>query len=269
MNKRLLGGVPLALGLLAGNPAHAASCDYTAKVVHAYPHDKTAFTEGLFWQDGFLYESTGLEGRSFIRKVKLETGEVVQSHTVPSQYFGEGIVAWKDRLIELTWQSHIGFVYDLKTLTPFASFPYSGEGWALTHDDKRLIMSDGTSDLRFLDPDSLKEIGRVKVTDRGEPVVNINELEYVKSEVFANIWHTNRIARIDAANGHVTGWIELKGLMKPAEISDPVEGVLNGIAYDRQRDRLFVTGKLWPKLFEIRLVAPTIKACRRSGSARG
>ena len=258
MTIRGFGGALIACAVFAlslgASAASAAAPIYGYRIIHTYPHDKTSFTEGLFWQDGYLYESTGLEGRSFIRKEALETGKVLQSRTVPSQYFGEGIVAWKDRLIELTWQSHVGFIYDLKTLAPFASFPYPGEGWALTHDGKRLIMSDGTSQLRFLDPDSLKEIGRVTVTDDGKSVVDINELEYVKGEVLANIWHTDRIARIDPASGHVTGWIDLAGLMKQSEVSDPVEGVLNGIAYDAKADRLFVTGKLWPKLFEIKLV---------------
>ena len=265
MLHRAFGGVLIASAVLAWSLAGAtvsnAAPVYGYRVIHTYPHDKTAFTEGLFWRDGYLYESTGLEGRSFIRKVALNTGHSVQSRTVPSQYFGEGIVAWKDRLIELTWQSHVGFVYNLKTLEPISSFPYPGEGWALTHDDKRLIMSDGTSQLRFLDPDSLNEIARVTVTDEGRPVADINELEYVRGEVLANIWHTNRIARIDPADGHVKGWIDLSGLLKPTEISDPREGVLNGIAYDAKDDRLFVTGKLWPKLFEIKIV-------RRSGAAK-
>ena len=257
MKKMMLSGVVLLCALIAygeTNTVQAATPVYGYRVVHTYPHDKTAFTEGLFWQGGYLYESTGLEGRSFIRKETLETGKVIQSRTVPAQYFGEGIVAWKDRLIELTWQSHVGFIYDLKTLAPLASFPYPGEGWALTCDDRRLIMSDGTAQLRFLDPESLKEIGRVTVTDEGKPVADINEVEFVKGEVLANIWHTNRIARIDPASGHVTGWIDLTGLMKPHDVSDPLEGVLNGIAYDAKGDRLFVTGKLWPKLFEIRLM---------------
>ncbi len=244
----------VACAFVATAGAQAATPVYGFHIVHTWPHDKSAFTEGLFWQDGFLYESTGLEGHSFIRKRRLETGEVLQSRTVPPQYFGEGIVAWKDRLIELTWQSQIGFVYDLKTLAPFSEFHYPGEGWALTHDDHRLIMSDGTAELRFLDPETLKETGRVKVTDEGRPVVDINELEYVHGEVFANIWHTNRIARIDPKSGKVVGWIDLTGIIKPAELPDSTDAVLNGIAYDAKADRLFVTGKLWPKLFEIKLV---------------
>ncbi len=234
--------------------AQAKVPEYGYRVVHVYPHDRSAFTEGLFYQDGFLYESTGLNGRSAIRKERLETGEVLQSRPVPPQYFGEGIVAWKDRLIELTWQSQVGFLYDLSTLAPFADFHYPGEGWALTKDDHRLIMSDGTPDLRFLNPDTLQEIGRVTVTDEGKPVRNINELEYVKGEVYANIWQTDRIARIDPKTGHVVGWIDLAGLLPEADRRAAPVDVLNGIAYDAAHDRLFVTGKLWPKLFEIKLV---------------
>jgi glutamine cyclotransferase len=234
--------------------AAAAIPEYGYRVVHAYPHDRNAFTEGLFYKDGFLYESTGLEGRSSIRKERLETGEVLQSRAIAPQYFGEGIVAWKDRLIELTWKSQVGFVYDLSTLAPLADFHYPGEGWALTRDEHRLIMSDGTPNLRFLDPDTLKEVGRVTVTADGRPVPDLNELEYVKGEVYANIWQTDRIARIDPATGKVVGWIDLTGLLPDADRTEPVD-VLNGIAYDAARDRLFVTGKLWPKLYEIKLVA--------------
>ena len=238
-------------------PAAAAAPEYGFRVVHVYPHDTTAFTEGLFYLDGFLYESTGFEGRSGIRKEKLETGQVVQSRPLSEQYFGEGIVNWKDRIFQLTWRSNIGFVYDLSTLAPFASFTYPGEGWALTHDDRRLIMSDGTPVLRFLDPDTLKEIGRLTVTDEGRPVQNLNELEYVKGEIFANIWQTNRIARIDPVTGKVKGWIDLAGLMPGAPPPDRTDAVPNGIAYDAKNDRLFVTGKLWPNLFEIRLTPQT------------
>jgi glutamine cyclotransferase len=234
MNGGVWRGAFFACALMVALKAQAAVPEYGYRVVHTYPHDRTAFTEGLFYLDGFLYESTGLEGRSSIRKEKLETGEVLQSRTVPPQYFGEGIVAWKDRLISLTWQSH---------------------GWALTRDDHRLIMSDGTSELRFLDPDTLKELGRVRVTDEGRPVDQLNELEYVKGQVFANIWQTNRIARIDPNTGKVVGWIDLSGLLSDADQKAAPVDVLNGIAYDAKADRLFVTGKLWPKLFEIKLVA--------------
>jgi glutamine cyclotransferase len=255
-------GALFLAAILWAMSARAATPEYGYRVVHVYPHDRTAFTEGLFYLDGYLYESTGLEGRSSIRKERLETGEVLQSRAIPPQYFGEGIVNWKDRLIELTWRSHVGFVYDLATLAPFAQFQYPGEGWALTRDDHRLIMSDGTSELRFLDPDTLKELGRVRVTDDGHPVDQLNELEYVKGEVFANIWQTNRIARIDPKTGTVVGWIDLSGLLSDEDQKAAPVDVLNGVAYDPKGDRLFVTGKLWPKLFEIKLVrkgAPATK----------
>ena len=246
-------GALLVSALFGAAGAQAKTPEYGFRIVHSYPHDPKAFTEGLFFLNGDLYESTGLEGQSAIRKEKLETGEVLQSRGIAPQYFGEGIVAWKDRLIELTWQSHVGFIYDLATLSPLAEFHYPGEGWALTKDDHRLIMSDGTSDLRFLNPETLEEIGRVHVTDQGRPVVNLNELEYVKGEVYANIWQTNLIARIDPNSGKVLGWINLTGLLSDADRAGPVD-VLNGVAYDAKTDRLFVTGKLWPKLFEIELV---------------
>jgi len=226
---------------------------YGFRIVHAYPHRSDAFTEGLFYLNGFLYESTGLEGHSSIRKVRLETGEVVQERDLPPEYFGEGIVAWQDRLVQLTWRSGIGFVYDLATFSPRATFHYPGEGWALTRDNRRLIMSDGTSDIRFLDPASLKEIGRIHVTAENRPVTNINELEWVKGEIYANIWETNLVARIDPGNGKVVGWIDFGGL-NPAAASTNPDDVLNGIAYDADHDRLFVTGKDWPQLYEIKLV---------------
>ncbi len=228
--------------------------EYGYEIVHTYPHDRSAFTQGLFYLDGFLYEGTGIEEESSIRKVRLETGEVVQKRMVPS-YFGEGIVNWKNKLIELTWKSETGFVYDLATFEPRSQFRYPGEGWGLTQDGRRIIMSDGSAQLRFWDPETLKETARLTVTDQGQPVENLNELEWVKGEIYANIWTTDRIARIDPKTGKVAGWINLAGLLTPA---DRVEGpeatdVLNGIAYDAAHDRLFVTGKRWPKLFEIRL----------------
>ena len=231
--------------------------EYGYEVVHSYPHDRRAFTQGLFYLDGYLYEGTGLEGESSIRKVKLETGEVLQKRDVPEAYFGEGIINWKDRLYEITWQQHTGFIYDLATFGVKGQFEYPGEGWGLTQDGKRIIMSDGTPELRFWDPDSLKEISRITVTDNGEPVKNLNELEWVKGEIYANIWEQPRIARINPSNGKVTGWIDMTGILDPADrIENGPEqtDVLNGIAYDAKTDRLFVTGKRWPKLFEIRLV---------------
>lgn len=225
---------------------------YGYRVVNTYPHDPQAFTQGLVYRDGFLYESTGLNNQSSLRRVRLETGEVIQRRQVDAQHFAEGLADWGGKLIQLTWQSNVGFVYDLVTFNPERTFPYAGEGWGLTHDDKRLIMSDGSSSLRFLDPTTLAETGRLTVTDRGLPVENLNELEMVRGEIYANIWQTDRIARIAPASGRVTGWIDLSGLLPPADQAHV--DVLNGIAYDVEHDRLFVTGKLWPKLFEITLV---------------
>lgn len=252
-----LSGVVLALALAACAPASAATAPvggYT--IVKTYAHDTGAFTEGLFYRDGFLFESTGLKDRSFIRKWNLETGASEQERIIDSRYFGEGIVDWKNRLYELTWTDEVGFIYDIDTFEKIGEFSYPGEGWALTRDDKRLYMSDGTSFIRFLDPETLKETGRIEVTDHGVPVRNLNELEYVKGELLANIWQTTRIARINPATGEVTAWIELAGLLKEAGVDGTHDDVLNGIAYDAAKDRLFVTGKLWPKLFEIKLTAP-------------
>jgi glutamine cyclotransferase len=225
------------------------------QVVKSYPHDPTAFTQGLQYVDGILYEGTGLNGRSSIRKVKVETGEVIEKRDVPSQYFGEGITVWKNDVIELTWQSETGFVYDKNTLQQKRTFKYLGEGWGLTHDGVNLIMSDGSERLRLLDPVTYAEVRRLFVLDGDYPVRNLNELEYVKGEIYANIWMTDYIARI-GPDGHVVGWIDLSGLLSPTE-RGTVErsgGVLNGIAYDAAKDRLFVTGKLWPKVFEIKVV---------------
>ncbi len=245
-----------ALTAVACGPATEAGGipEYSYHVVHTYPHDNTAFTQGLFYLNGFLYEGTGLNNQSSIRKVKLETGEVLERRDLPGQYFGEGIVNWKDRLIELTWQAHEGFIYDLATFQLRSDYHYPGEGWGLTQDGKRIIMSDGSPQLRFWDPETLAEISRITVTADGQPVKNLNELEWVKGEIYANIWQTDRIARIDPKTGRVVGWIDCTGLLSP---DDPVGGegaLLNGIAYDAAAGRLFVTGKLWPKLFEIKLV---------------
>ena len=220
------------------------------KVVRTYPHDPDAYTQGLVYLDGFLYESTGREGKSSLRKVELSTGKVLQRVDLPGAYFGEGIVLWKDKVIQLTWQSRIGFVYDRKTFKQLRSFTYSREGWGITHDGKRLIMSDGSSSLFFWDPETLKETGRLDVSDKGRPVPNLNELEYIRGEIYANVWQTDRIARISPATGYVLGWLDLNGLLTAGEQSRAE--VLNGIAYDAKQNRLFITGKLWPKLFEIR-----------------
>jgi len=236
------------------------------RVAHVLPHDPTAFTEGLFYLNGYFYESTGLEGQSEIRKVDPATGAVVRKRDIDHTLFGEGIVAWGEELIELTWRSQVGFTYDLSTFKPRRTFHYPGEGWALTQDGVHLIMSDGTPRIRLLDPRTLRQVGAINVTVDGCPLRNINELEWVKGEIYANIWLTNYIARIDPATGRVKGLIDLTGL-SPVNRPDSDNAVLNGIAYDRARDRLFVTGKLWPKLYEIQLTETgrTVSAgpCRR------
>lgn len=246
----------LPLGVTIAAPARAAVPVYGYTVVHAYPHDPAAFTEGLFYLNGFLYESTGLEGKSDIRKVQLTTGKVLQRRPLDRRYFGEGIVAWKGRLHELTWQSQIGFTYDLSTFKPRGSFKYAGEGWALTQDGRRIIMSDGTPQLRFLDPQTLAETSRLNVTLNGRPLAMLNEVEWVKGEVLANVWQTNFIVRIDPKTGAVTGVIDLTPLVGQELAKGRQIDVLNGIAYDAEHDRLFVTGKLWPDLYEIRLTGP-------------
>lgn len=241
---------------LAGwqKPAAAAPPQYTYAVVQTYPHDRDAFTQGLQFLDGVVYEGTGLNGRSSIRRVKLETGEVLQRRDVAPEYFGEGITVWKDELIQLTWQSGVAFVYDRGTFSPKRRFTYTGEGWGLTHDGTNLIMSDGTDVLRVLDPATFAERRRIRVTASGSPLRNLNELEYVKGEIFANVWtnETDIVARIDPQTGVVTGWVDFRGLLSPRERA--AVDVMNGIAYDAARDRLFVTGKLWPRLFEVRLI---------------
>jgi glutamine cyclotransferase len=230
------------------------------RIVKIYPHDRGAFTQGLQFVNGVLYEGTGLKGQSTIRKVRLENGEVLQEHKIDPRFFGEGIVVWKDSLIQITWQSEIGFVYDLATFEQKRTFNYTGEGWGLTHDGTRVIMSDGSSALRFFDPATLGETGRLNVREGTTPVKNLNELEFVKGEILANVWQTNRIARISPKTGQVTGWINLEGLLDPRDAVGV--DVLNGIAYDAAGDRLFVTGKLWPKLFEIKIVPPASQAAR-------
>lgn len=246
-------GCFIAALLLSASIVTAGTPEYGYQVIHVYPHDTSAFTEGLFYLNGILYESTGEEGRSSVRKVKLETGEVIEKHQLAPSYFGEGIVNWRDHILQLTWISETGFVYDLETFREQKQFHYPGEGWALTQDGKRIIMDDGSAQIRFWDPDTLKEIGRITVTDHGQPVKNLNELEWVNGEIFANVWHTDRIARIDPTSGKVVGWIDLSGLLRPEDRDGDPESVLNGIAYDSKGDRLFVTGKRWPKLFEIRV----------------
>jgi len=243
-----------ACGAAVGQGAQAPTKTWGYEVVQSFPHDRAAFTQGLVYLDGHLYEGTGQPGASSIRKVKLETGEVVQKRDIPAPFFGEGIVNWKDRLLEITWQHQVGFVFDIKTFELKSQFQYRGEGWGLTQDGQRIIMSDGTAALRFLDPETLQETSRIQVSDQGRPVQLLNELEWVKGEVWANVWQTERIARIDPKTGVVVGWIDLAGLLNPVDRMGATPDVLNGIAYDPAKDRVFVTGKWWPKLYEIRLV---------------
>ncbi len=225
---------------------------YHYQVLNVYPHDPQAFTQGLVFAEGALYEGTGLYQQSSLRRVDLETGKVLQSQNLAGKYFGEGLTFYKNKLIQLTWRAKIGFVYDPISFQQLQTFEYSTEGWGLTHNDRYLIMSDGTATLHFLNPDTLKKIGHLEVFDQEEPVPHLNELEYIEGEVWANVWKTNRIARISLETGKVVGWIDLKGLLNSNEQTAPVD-VLNGIAYDRQNKRLFVTGKRWPKLFEIQI----------------
>jgi glutamine cyclotransferase len=226
---------------------------YGYEVVHAWPHDADAFTQGLVFHDGKLLESTGEVGRSSLRRVELETGKVVQKVDVPAPYFAEGITLLKGKIYQLTWQHQLGFIYDAWTLESIGKFNYQGEGWGLTNDGQSLILSDGSNHLRFLDPENFQVRKTIAVVDGSTPVTEINELEYIHGEIYANIWHADRIARIDPQTGRVVGWINLAGLLSPGEVQDE-EAVLNGIAYDEASGRLFVTGKLWPKLFEIRVI---------------
>lgn len=231
----------------------AAQAVDTYKVIHTYPHDPNAFTQGLVYVDGHLYESTGLFGHSSVRMVDVQTGHVLQQSPVSAQYFGEGLTNWGSTLIQLTWKSHIAFVYDRFSFRQLGTMKYPWEGWGLTQDGHSLILSDGTATLYFLDPSTMHERRSIVVKDHGQPVKELNELEWIKGEIWANIWHTDRIARISPATGQVLAWVDLTGLLPEDERRDP-EAVLNGIAYDAKHDRLYVTGKLWPKLFEIKVV---------------
>ena len=250
MSYRAIRSITSAFVLIAGALAHAAD---TYHIVHVYPHDQHAFTQGLVYVDGHLYESTGIKGQSTLREEDLETGLIQRMQLVSDRYFAEGLTDWKNTLVQLTWQAHIAFVYDRATFKLLHTFHYDGEGWGLTQDGKSLILSDGTAKLRFFDPETFKEVRRITVTDHGKPVTQLNELEYIHGEIYANVWHADRIARISPATGRVIGWIDLKGLIPRDQLSND-EAVLNGIAYDAAHNRLFVTGKLWPKIFEITLV---------------
>ena len=235
----------LSLGLVA--PAQ-----YTYRVVKSYPHDSSAFLQGLEYHDGFFYEGTGVVGRSSVRKVEPATGKVLKQFDVPQPFFGEGITVLNQQILSLTWQTQTGFVLDKSTFRVLRSFNYPGEGWGLTNDGKQIYMSDGSAQIRVWDPATLKEVRRITVKDGARSITDLNELEFVRGEIYANVWHTDRIARISPADGRVLGWIDLTGLI-PKSVKDP-EAVLNGIAYDAASDRLFVTGKLWPSIFEIKVI---------------
>ena len=249
----LLAALPLSVAAQTHKPS---TPEFTFKVIHAYPHDPQAFTQGLLYHDGFLYEGTGLHGRSSLRKVRLETGEVLQKIDLPEEFFGEGIAFHKNEIIQLTWLSHTGFVYDAAEFHLLRQFSYQGEGWGLATGapgTSELFLSDGTPEIRVLDANTLAEKRRFTVRDGGKTIDQLNELEFVEGELFANNWQTDKIARINPQTGKVLGWIDLKALLSPMYKLEPGE-VLNGIAYDPIHKRLFVTGKLWPTLFEIRLL---------------
>jgi glutamine cyclotransferase len=225
---------------------------YGYKIINVYPHDKTAFTEGLVYDGKILYESTGLYNNSTLRQVDLTTGRILKLYKLPDEFFGEGLTLWKDQLIQLTWQSGIGFVYNNKSFNQTRSFSYSGEGWGITSDGRQLIMSDGSDTLYFLNPDTLEEIGSIRVRENGNPVNQLNELEYIKGKVYANVYLTSRIAIISPETGEVTGRIDLQGLVDREDQLGDID-VLNGIAYEADKDLLLVTGKFWPELFEIKI----------------
>lgn len=237
------------------SPTSEAIPIYTYRIVNVYPHDPDAFTQGLVFGDGLLYEGTGQWGQSTLRKVELESGDVLQLYALSYQCFGEGITIYGDNVIQLTWKSRIGFVYDKDSLALLQTFTYPTEGWGITHDGTYLIVSDGTSTLHFWDPETFEEVYQLRVYDSQGPVTRLNELEYIQGRIYANVWLGDRIAIIDPQTGQVTGWIDLTGLLGPEDRTQSID-VLNGIAYDAEGGRLFVTGKLWPKLFEIELIPP-------------
>jgi len=237
-----------------GQPEAKRTREYSFQVVRQYPHDSSAFTQGLACRNGYFYEGTGLTGQSSLRQVRISTGEVVRKINLAPDIFGEGITLLNHQVIQLTWISKTGFVYDVKDFHLLRNFTYSGEGWGLATDGHDLFMSDGSSEIRVLDSKTFTEKRRIKVRDNTHPVEQLNELEFVEGEIFANVWHTDRIARISPKTGQVVGWIDLAGLLSPVYHVGP-EAVLNGIAYDRRSKQLFVTGKLWPQIFEIKLVS--------------
>jgi len=232
--------------------ANAVVPRYGYQIVNIWPHDSNAFTQGLILADGKLLESTGEVGRSSLRSVDLQTGRVLKKVDVPEPYFAEGIALLNGKIYQLTWQQHVGFIYDAQSFDRVGQFNYAGEGWGLTTDGKSLILSDGSNRIRFIDPTDFRVTKTITVLDGQTPIDQLNELEYVQGSIYANVWHDDRIAIIDPQNGHVTAWINLAGLIPQGELQDP-EAVLNGIAYDQVNDKLYVTGKLWPRLFEIKI----------------
>lgn len=235
-------------------PATPALAHYKVRVVRTFPHDPQAFTEGLFYDGGALYESTGHNGQSFIRKVDLATGNVLRSVSIASTFFGEGIAPWKGSIVSLTWKTGTGFVWDQDDFRMQKSFNYQGEGWGMTHNDANLIMSDGSPTLKFLDPTTLTVAKTVDVTLNGQPLQRVNELEWVDGKILANVWMTDEIVRIDPGTGKVDAVIDVSDLPDIAEAQKDQDAVPNGIAYDPTGHRLFVTGKLWPHLYQVELV---------------
>ena len=234
-------------------PPSSKAPKYGYTVVKSYPHDPKAYTQGLEYFGGVLYESTGQKGQSGVRKVDLESGKVLQEVKIHPQYFGEGITITAGKLFEVTCKDRAGFVYDAKTLKLIRNFTYFGEGWGLTHDPAGLIMSDGTATLRFMELTRFQERRKLNVMDAGVAISNLNELEWIKGEIWANVWQTDYIARISPKDGHVVGWINLKGILSAPYKAMGTDAVLNGIAYDSAGDRIFVTGKLWPRIYEIKI----------------
>ena len=244
----------LLSSLLPATIAYGAEPVYTYEIVQRYPHDQEAFTQGLLFSDGVFYESTGLYGRSSLRRVAVESGEVLQMRKLPLTYFGEGLTLWAERLIQITWREEVALVYDRESFELLETWKYEGEGWGLTHDGQQLIMSSGSSFLTFRDPETFAVLGEVEVIGHLGPVEMLNELAYIEGEVWANIWLTDMIVRVDPGSGQVLGWVDLTGLLSDEDRQGHTVDVLNGIAYDSNQQRIFVTGKLWPMMYEIRVL---------------
>ena len=253
----------LLLLLLPFNLCQAQNTDsgdipvYTYFIVNSFPHDHEAYTQGLIYSDGYLYESTGKRGESTLRRTDLKTGAVLQWHNLAENLFGEGITLFNNQIIQLTWESYIGYIYDKDSFTVLEEFYYNTEGWGITNDGSRIIMSDGSATLYYLEPETYAVVDQIEVTANDIPIRNLNELEYVKGEIYANVMPSNRIARINPETGKITGWIDLSGILQTLKQNYAVD-VLNGIAYNPEEDRLFVTGKLWPKVYEIKVI-PAVK----------